>query len=251
MHEAVEEHRRRIRQAIFDRFSVAYLVSDRYESDPGWPVAARGEWHGSPWVIQRNPSVLPRAYVVPTAAVISDNESNPRARFLDVDPRESVLMHEDPLAQVFDGARQPFTPAAWASLAPDHPVITVTTQGAGLLVVSDTWMPGWTARVNGAHTPIYRGNLAQRVIPLLRPGSHTIEMDYVAPGFVLGCIVTALSLLTWGLTCAIVVTALLRKSLISAMSQRFDPFLPTPHLSYGLVSTTSTRPTSTPCPPPV
>ena len=77
MHEAVEYHRRQIRQAVFDRFSVGYLVSDRYESDPGWPVAAQGEWHGSRWVIQRNPSVLPRAYVVPTAAIISRGRIEP------------------------------------------------------------------------------------------------------------------------------------------------------------------------------
>ena len=201
MHEAVEYHRRRIRQAVFDRFSVAYLVSDRFESDPGWPVAAQGECHGSRWVIQRNPSMLPRAYVVPTAAIISEDESSPRARFLDVDPRESVLMNDDPLVHACDRRRQPFTTAEWASLDPDHPVITVTTQGAGLLVVSDTWMPGWTARVDGERTPIYRGNIAQRVIPLWQAGRHTIEMDYVPPGLALGCIVTALSLVSWGLMC--------------------------------------------------
>jgi hypothetical protein len=206
MHEAVEYHRRRIRQAVFDRFSVAYLVSDRYESDPGWPVAAQGEWHGSRWVIQRNPSVLPRAYVVPTAAIVSEDESSPRARFLDVDPRESVLMNEDPLRSLSGSPRQPFTAARWASLDPDHPVITVTTHGAGLLVVSDTWMPGWTVRVDGERTPIYRGNIAQRVIPLWQPGRHTIEMDYVPPGLVPGFIFTALSLLTWGLMCVFMIT---------------------------------------------
>jgi hypothetical protein len=213
MHEAVENHRRQIRQAVFDRFSVGYLVSDRYESDPGWPVAVEGESHGSRWVIQRNPSVLPRAYVVPTAAIISEDESNPRARFLDVDPHEAVLMNDDPLVHVCDRPRQPFTPALWSSFAPDHPVINVTTEGAGLLVVTDTWMPGWTARVDGELTPIYRGNLAQRVIPLWQRGRHTIEMDYVPPGFVLGCIVTALSLLTWGLTCVVAMTCRCRSIL--------------------------------------
>ena len=44
-------------------------------------------------------------------------------------------------------------------------------------------MPGWTARVDGVLTPIFAGNLAQRVIPLTRPGGHIIALDYRAAGF--------------------------------------------------------------------
>ncbi len=164
MHEAVENHRRQIRQAVFDRFSVGYLVSDRYESDPGWPVAVEGESHGSRWVIHRNPTVLPRAYVVPTAAIISEDESNPRARFLDVDPHEAVLMNDDPLVHVCDRPRQPFTPALWSHFAPDHPVyINVTTEGCGPTGCHrylDARMDspcGW--RINSRSD---RGNLAQK-----------------------------------------------------------------------------------------
>ena len=62
-------------------------------------------------------------------------------------------------------------------------------------------MPGWTARVDGEPTPIFEGNLAQRVVPLWRRGHHTIALDYHAPGLTLGCTVTALSFLTWGLVC--------------------------------------------------
>ena len=39
---AVDDYRRQIRQAVFDRMSVGYLVSDRFEADPGWPLAAQG-----------------------------------------------------------------------------------------------------------------------------------------------------------------------------------------------------------------
>ena len=68
-----------------------------------------------------------------------------------------------------------------------------------MLVVTDTWMPGWTARVNGEPTPIYQGNLAQRVIPLVRPGRNRITMDYQAPGLALGFILTILSIFAWGI----------------------------------------------------
>ncbi len=43
--------------------------------------------------------------------------------------------------------RQPFTPAEWVSDDPDRVVVRVATEAPGLLVVADTWMPGWTAEV--------------------------------------------------------------------------------------------------------
>jgi hypothetical protein len=199
MRDAVEDYKREIRQAVFDRTSVGYLVSDRFESDPGWPVAAQGSSSGSHWIIQRNPSALPRAYVVPAADVVADEQPFPAAQFRGVDPREKVLMSVDPLRQLPGGPRQAFTAAAWSSLDPDHPVLEVTTQAPGLLVITDTWMPGWTARVDGAITPIYRGNVAQRVIPVWNAGRHTITLDYDPPGFALGLQVTACSVVVWGL----------------------------------------------------
>ena len=72
--------------------------------------------------------------------------------------------------------------------------------------------------MDGERTPIYRGNIAQRVIPLWQPGRHTIEMDYVPPGFVLGCIFTALSLLTWGLLCVFMITT----TRTASPASRFD-----------------------------
>ncbi|MFI5459454.1 MAG: hypothetical protein ACHRXM_28855 [Isosphaerales bacterium] len=197
MDNAVDDYLRQVRQTVFDRMSVSFLVSDRVESDPGWPVAARGDWHGAPFVIERNRTALPRAYVVPSAAVTPEDETSVLAHFRKTDPRISVLMSADPLSVLPPGPRQPFTSAAWVSTDPDHPLLQVKTEAPGLLVVTDTWLPGWTARVDGALTPVLRGNHAQQVIPVYRPGRHTIALDYQPPGFALGCAITALSTLGW------------------------------------------------------
>jgi hypothetical protein len=222
MRDAVEDFKRQVRLAVFDRLSVGYLVSDRFESDPGWPVAAQGDSHGSRWMIQRNPSALPRAYVVPAAEVVADDEPFPPSLFRGVDPRDKVLMNFDPLRPFPAGRRQEFTVAEWASVDPDRPVLKVTTQALGLLVISDTWMPGWTARVDGVITPIYRGNVAQRVIPVWNPGRHTITLDYDPPGFALGSTITGLSVVTWALMCV-----LLRVS--RRATARIQPHRPSRH----------------------
>jgi hypothetical protein len=92
-------------------------------------------------------------------------------------------MPHDPLGAVAPGPRQPFTPAAWRSSDPDRPVIEVTTEAPGLLVVADTWMPGWTADVDGRPAAILRGNHAQRVIALPDPGAHRIVLATRHPGW--------------------------------------------------------------------
>ncbi len=43
MNDAVEDFKREVRQSVFDRMSVSHVVSDRFESDPGWPVKCAGE----------------------------------------------------------------------------------------------------------------------------------------------------------------------------------------------------------------
>ena len=71
MIEAVEDFNRQVRQLVFDRMSVTHIVSDRFEADPGWPIAARGSSKAGEFVIQSNPGCMPHSYVVPFAKVIT------------------------------------------------------------------------------------------------------------------------------------------------------------------------------------
>jgi hypothetical protein len=188
---------RRIRQAVLDRMSVTHLVSDRVEVDPCWPVAFKGVWNGSNFVIQRNPTALPRAYVVPHAALVPDHSGVVLTSLSDFDPHATVLMSHDPLRGLPPGRRQAFTPALWTSTDPDRPALAVSIDAPGLLVVAETWMPGWMATVDGRPAPVLRGNLCQRVIPLPEPGHHAIVMAYHPPGFLTGLVITLGSVVVW------------------------------------------------------
>jgi hypothetical protein len=197
MSEPAAEFDRRVRQAVFNRMSVNYLVSDRCEPDPGWPAVGSGYFDGRPFVVQRNPTVLPRGYVVPRATVVNESPPVMLSLFCRLDARQTVIMDHDPLAGLDPVHRQPFTPVDWLSHDPDHPVLRVTTNGPGLLVVADSWMPGWTATIDGRAVPVLQGNLAQRVIPIFQPGSHTIALHYHAPGLAVGEGITCCSLVVW------------------------------------------------------
>jgi hypothetical protein len=196
MADAVGEFRREIRQAVLDRLNVARIVSDHIEPEPSWPLVATGVWDGREFAIHRNPAALPRAYVVPRAEIAPDDAPTVLSLFRTVDPRRAVVMERDPLG---DGpGRQPFTPAEWRSPAPERVEIRVETAAPGLLVVAETWMPGWAATVDGRPAPIFRGNHAQRVVPLPAPGRHEVSLRYEPPGLARGLEISAIALLAWG-----------------------------------------------------
>ena len=54
-----------------------------------------------------------------------------------------------------------------------------------ILVVGDTYYPGWKAMVNGMQTPIYPVNIKERGI-LLPKGVHKVVWTYEPASFALG-----------------------------------------------------------------
>jgi uncharacterized membrane protein YfhO len=61
----------------------------------------------------------------------------------------------------------------------------------GLLVLSDTYYPGWKAFVNGKETKIYKADYTFRAIPL-NAGTHRVEFVYDPLSFKLGALFTFL-----------------------------------------------------------
>jgi len=55
--------------------------------------------------------------------------------------------------------------------------IQVETAVAGLLVLSDSYYPGWKARIDGQKTAIYRVNHALRGL-FVPPGAHEISFQF-------------------------------------------------------------------------
>ncbi|MDB5351423.1 MAG: hypothetical protein JWN86_2670 [Planctomycetota bacterium] len=187
-------YRTPVQAAVLERMNVAMLVSNRDDDRFGWPIVSSGRWDGVPFTIRKNPDPLPRAYMVPRAQVIPDGPAMVD-RLSEVPARSAVLMSLDPLP--IPGDRQPYTPADYVSSGPDHAEIRVTTQAPGLLVVADTWMPGWSAELDGTPVPIHRGNRAQRVVVIDSPGSHRVVMTFTPPGLRLGRTITLMSVSLW------------------------------------------------------
>jgi len=66
-----------------------------------------------------------------------------------------------------------------------------------LLILTDTYYPGWVARVDGTETTIYPANVKQRAI-VIPQGAHTVEFSYQPKSVSLGLTITILTELLVG-----------------------------------------------------
>jgi hypothetical protein len=73
--------------------------------------------------------------------------------------------------------------------------VEVSTTSPGLLIVSDQYYPGWNAYVNGKPTQVYAVDGILRGI-FLEAGDSVVEFKYRPLSFVIGGILSAISLLT-------------------------------------------------------
>jgi hypothetical protein len=108
-----------------------------------------------------------------------------------------------PLRRTNDVGEPPVPACGRQALSQKVEIISESNNGLGLqvkaaedslLVLSDTYYPGWKAFVDGKETKIYRADYTFRAIPL-NAGTHRVEFVYDPMSFKLGAGVTILGIL--------------------------------------------------------
>ena len=174
---------------LIDLLNVKYLISDRKLEHPKltlvWQDRAR---------VYENRSVLPRAFLVYRTRVLSDERAMDRAlRDPDFDPSAMVLLEGK--GPTFSGPVDPASTVRIADYQPERVVIEVSSRYDGVLILADSWFPGWEATVDGVSTEILRGNLILRAVPI-SAGNHHVVFQYDPASFRLGVLVSTSALLT-------------------------------------------------------
>jgi hypothetical protein len=182
---------------LIDLLNVKYLLS-YYPVTEGkrWklifdPVIEKSSNGASAVKVYRNKQVIPRAFMVYNYAVAPDKDT--LFKLLDApgfNARETVVLDTD-----FDYAAGP--PSAnkveITKYSPLEIKIDAHTEKAGILVLGDSFYPGWLAKVDGRRVKILRAYSIFRAIPLPE-GSHRITFNYFPFSFIGGCVITVITL---------------------------------------------------------
>jgi uncharacterized membrane protein YfhO len=143
--------------------------------------------------VYQNRDAFPRAFVVHGIRQISGK----RAIFReltgnDFDPRSSAIVEEKvPDLPDLPGERSPVPTIV--SHAAERVVIDADLAKPGLLVLGDTWYPGWKVFVDGRESKLYRANYVMRGVSL-PGGRHRVEFRYQPVSIRIGALISLLTL---------------------------------------------------------
>jgi hypothetical protein len=152
--------------------AVSRVMSDR-------PLPLREVYSGPDARVYANPAAVPRAFVV-GSEIVGDQLATVTAPGFD--PRRSAAVSA-PLGLRGSGS---------ARIVRDEDERVVVRADAGdraLLVLADTWFPGWKATVDGRDAPIVRTDQLLRGV-VIGAGEHTVEFAYVPWSWRAGWIVS-------------------------------------------------------------
>jgi len=191
---------------IFSMLNVKYIISPR-----ALPELQFDRVGGGPVMLYRNPDVWPRAFLAAAVTVCPDDagvlkkiHAGDFERLAAFIPKAEV----DRLPQQLQEALRSDSPVRDAGAVTisryeaNRVDVRVETEKAALLVLSDTWFPGWRALVNGRQQPVLRVNHTLRGV-VLEPGSSRVEFVYRPGSFYAGMSVSAVTaLVMMALYCA-------------------------------------------------
>jgi hypothetical protein len=170
------------------------LPDDPLVRAPGLRVA----YSGPDARVYLNSHAVPRAFVVDRQLVVGDAE-----RALETVSSRSfqplaVAVIEKPIRgiPVTTGRDPPSIPAGGArfvSYGDERVRLTADARRPGVLVVTDTYYPGWNATVDGKSVPLERVDYLFRGVPLAA-GHHVVELRYEPTSWRVGLAVSAAAL---------------------------------------------------------
>ncbi len=204
---------------------VADLLQDPADP-PLHEAGVRLAYSGADARVYTNPLALPRVFVVDRQLTVDGGDAAYSAiTATGFDPR-AVAVTERRVAGVAasgggasasgGGASAGVTqgagrgPAAGTakllSYQPERVVVSATARRASLLVLDDTWFPGWQARVDGRPATVARVDYLLRGVEI-PPGSHRVEFDYEPASWRVGWIISLVTLLGLATTTALALRA--------------------------------------------
>jgi hypothetical protein len=202
------------RSALIDLAAVRFLLAaaegtldgPNLNDDPHLRLA-----HSDPWVrIYENTAALPRVRLVHRvlpvqnrihAGIVLRTMAGTATHAADGDLATTAVIEPDDAGAYPPPVSEPGSGSERVQLVddsdPDRLVLSADLAAPGLLVIADTYYPGWRAWVDAQETPIYPANLLFRAVHL-PAGTHTVVLRYQPLSLRAGVAVSAAAWLALG-----------------------------------------------------
>jgi hypothetical protein len=150
-------------------------------SEGGIKVLENAEWDFSVWKVPHRPWAIFAENVI----VVKDEEEALETLTGIIQRGESTV--------VLEGVTPPERPGTGQILTierrSDDLLIEAVSNDNGILVINDSYWPGWRAKIDGNEVPIWRADYFVRAVPW-PPGRHVLEMKYEPLEVTIGMLVS-------------------------------------------------------------
>lgn len=154
-------------------------------------VSGTPAWSDDHWLVYNRPTSLPRAYLVDHVDVVTDPTQALQTIFSpQFDPALTALT-ETPIPGLVNPTQSTGS-ASIVRYSAGRVDVSTQSNGAMLLVLSDTFFPGWKATIDGKQSEIYRTNYTFRGV-VIPKGKHSIVFSYMPLSFLLGFAVSVVA----------------------------------------------------------
>ena len=168
------------------------LLDDRTGTHAALTLPSDGDFqrvHSGDVKIYRSLDSLPRAYLVgQTTRVADDAAALAALADAEFEPADKVVLFEPEIKSAgLSDELQSIKPAAStgrvtvSSYEPERVALQVDLPAPGVLVLSNSWYPGWQATVDGQPVSILRANLLFRAV-VVPAGVHDVVFEFVPDG---------------------------------------------------------------------
>jgi Bacterial membrane protein YfhO len=139
--------------------------------------------------VLENDKALPRAWIVHDVRKVNYGEAIPLLASGQVDPLKTALVEDVPplTGEAVDGQAESVKVEQTSG---DTVRLDVTATAPGMVVLSETYDPGWKAFVDGQQAPVFVADHALRAVPI-EAGEHAIELRYEPHSLRLGILISA------------------------------------------------------------
>jgi hypothetical protein len=174
---------------VADLLGVRYVMLPPGAGPPGPHLALR--YDGPDARVFVDGRALPRAFLAPRARCADDATALSLIRERALDLRDEVIL----AGCATPPPSGPAAAAASVAVMDERPArlrLAATTETPAWLVLTDTWFPGWRARLDGQPTALWRADHAFRAV-LVPPGRHEVELAYEPVSLRIGGALSALA----------------------------------------------------------
>jgi len=179
---------------LLNMLNVKYILTPDEIKDPRCKLVNKT----SDSYLYENIDFLPRAYLVSDFNVIKDErEMAGYMQKKDFNPAGEVILEENPVLNIKssgsgDNEKEYVNIIKYK---PNNVIIEVNVRdNAKFLVLADNYYPGWNVFVNGYKSKIYKADFVLRGV-YLPPGKHYIEFLFRPTSFLIGVVISLVTLL--------------------------------------------------------